>query len=148
MGHLMNNVCLPYEIKVGKEDKNIMSDSHSAQRNLADLIQECEESTERNYDSFKKEIEKTLIKRLHEEVEEVQKKVTEPIYIQTIKVDQKLLIDKLTVLDISCTELQQLGVKYRSYMKKLKMPLERFEYLEDLRESLDLRLNLWTSLRD
>ena len=33
-------------------------------------------------------------------------------------------------------------------MKKLKMPLERFEYLEDLRESLDLRLNLWTSLRD
>jgi len=67
----MNNICLIYDIAVDKEDKNIMIDSKAAQRNLSELIQECEESTERNYDSFKKEIEKNLIKRLREEVEEV-----------------------------------------------------------------------------
>ena len=40
------------------------------------------------------------------------------------------------------------GVKYKSYMRKLKMPLQRMEYLDEIREQITLRKNLWESLRD
>ena len=135
-----NNLPLP------KEDSSLIEEVRTQMGTLNSNLIIAEGNVEKYVTAFRKDVN-TMVPDFLSEVNALHYKVLDEKHLKKESV-ATFTIKELEEIDEKCRKLESEASTISEYQTFLELPINRFEEVEQVREDLDARLELWRSLRD
>ena len=142
----MYGIMRDFSLNVRKEDRSFYNETLQEMTKLSQLIANVADQQELQLDSIKKELNDVLILELNEKLEKLQVDVKDEKFLNKSQTVSKTIKD-VELLEETFKICESLSKKYNSYKQTLNMEASEFGLVEEIREELGLRSDLWKSLQ-
>ena len=140
------NILTEYRIKVHKKDKAFHTETLQDIMQLSQLISNVADQQEVNLDRIKKLLRDNLIPELKIRLENLYNNVQSEVLLSQDEPIDKIL-NEISVLEEEFNSCEGLTVKYLNYQQALNVEAISFPLVEEIREALSLRSDMWRSLK-
>lgn len=140
------SVLVESALSVKKEDRVFHNETLQEMMKLGQLIANVADQQELQLDSIKRKLNETLIPELNEQLETLKCEVLSEKFLERSQTVGKTIED-LRLVETTFKACESLAEKYRTYQQTLSMEASEFGLVEEIREELGLRSELWKSLQ-
>eukprot|EP01022_Parablepharisma_sp_SALTPOND_P016111 TRINITY_DN2328_c0_g1_i1.p1 TRINITY_DN2328_c0_g1~~TRINITY_DN2328_c0_g1_i1.p1 ORF type:complete len:2092 (+),score=299.17 TRINITY_DN2328_c0_g1_i1:7740-14015(+) len=140
------NIMADFAMQVKKDDKAFHTESLQEMMQLSQLIANVADQQELHLDNIKRKLQETLIPELTSELETLKNDVMDEKLL-TKEEGMEEVLKKIASLEEHFKAGENLADKYRDYQQTLNMEPVDFPLVEEIREGLSLRSDLWKSLQ-
>jgi len=148
------NIMANSGIKASKDDpsagraldrnKGLLTDVVQAITALANLVMTVENFQDTKLDSFRRTFD-DLVPKLNHEIDDAHKEVCNEVFLSGDS-EMTEMLKKLDYLEERYNDLEKTSLKYQSWQEVLQMNQTAFENLDQLRDDLKIRADMWRYL--
>lgn len=125
-------------------NKNLLTNVVQSITKLSNLIMTVENFQDSKLDSFRKTFD-DLIPKLNSEISEVHQEATNEIFLSG-DADMSDVLKRIDLLEEKYNGLEKVSLKYQSWQEVLQINQSSFENLDQLRDELRIRADMWRAL--
>ena len=141
------NIMTDFSMQVRKDDRNFHTETLQELMQLNQIIGNVSDQQELNMDTFKRKLQDQMIPQLMQDLEQLKKDIEdEKLLTKEEGVEENL--QKVEKLEARFKVGESSANKYRSYQQTLNMEQVEFALVDEVRDGLGLRADLWKSLRE
>ncbi len=141
------NIMTDFSMQVKKDDRNFHTETLQEMMQLNQIIANVSDQQELNLDTFKKKLQEQMIPQLMQDLDQLKKDIEdEKLLTKEEGVEENL--QKIEKLEARFKAGENAANKYRGYQQTLNMEPVEFAIVDEVREGLSLRADLWKSLRE
>eukprot|EP00698_Gefionella_okellyi_P007651 TRINITY_DN186_c0_g4_i1.p1 TRINITY_DN186_c0_g4~~TRINITY_DN186_c0_g4_i1.p1 ORF type:complete len:3955 (+),score=1074.62 TRINITY_DN186_c0_g4_i1:43-11907(+) len=141
----MNTLLEEYTVKLDETDKVKLIELKQAMTTLKALMALSDETVEKNMGIFTQQLEQNIPK-LIDQVISIRGQAEHEM-ISDVSADQDEVISLVTDLFDRLKEKEDEAARFRRYQEMLRVPQTQFTELEDTLRDVEMKKNLWTSLK-
>ena len=141
------NILGDFGMQVRKDDRGFHTETLQEMMQLNQLVGNVSDQQEITMDTFKRKLQDQMIPELIHDLDQLKLDIEDPrLLTREEGVDENLT--KLSKLEDRFKEADNSAEKYRGYQQTLNLEQSEFALVDEVREGLSLRSDLWKSLQE
>ena len=136
-----------FNVPVKKDDKQFHTGALQEIVQMNQILSNVSDHQELNLEKFKRKLQDQLIPQLQSDLDQLKKDIDDEVLL-TRQEDIVKIIAKIDSLESRFKTHEGLSTRYNEYQEKLNIEPTVFESLPLIKEGLNLRAELWRSLKD